>query len=289
MFKLGIITDEVSQDFEEALQFAQKNKLDCVELRSAWEKNPFQYDEEDFQRIAGLLKQYEMPLLCISSPLFKCDFYNPEERKEHLEGLKRLLAHKDLLGFTMIRCFDFYLKEGMPVSHEQIKEAFAEPIALCKAAGVTLVLECEPSTHSGNCETTAATIRAVGSETLRGVYEPGNVLFSGTDEVPFPQGYERMKDVFAHVHIKDAKEIDGKMQGVCVGTGLVDYPGIIQEFIDSGYEGALIFEPHYKPNGIVISEEVFRNPQGSAISAFGDIASQECIDSLRDIIAKVTK
>ena len=91
MFKLGIITDEVSQDFEEALNFSWENGLECVELRSAWEKNPFQYDDNDFKKIAELLKKYNMPLLCISSPFFKCSYNNLKTREEHIERLKKLI------------------------------------------------------------------------------------------------------------------------------------------------------------------------------------------------------
>ena len=54
MFQLGVITDEVSQDFEIALQFAERHGLDCVELRSAWEKGPFEFTEDDILKIKAL-------------------------------------------------------------------------------------------------------------------------------------------------------------------------------------------------------------------------------------------
>ena len=92
MFKLGIITDEVSQDFEEALEFAKKHNLECVELRSAWEKNPFQYTDEDFKEIASLLKKHDMPLVCISSPFYKCSYNDDKTKAEHMAGLKRLIS-----------------------------------------------------------------------------------------------------------------------------------------------------------------------------------------------------
>ena len=38
MFKLGIITDELSQDLDEALAFSKKMGLECFELRSAWDR-----------------------------------------------------------------------------------------------------------------------------------------------------------------------------------------------------------------------------------------------------------
>lgn len=284
MFKLGIITDEVYQDFEKALLFAKEYNLECVELRSAWEKNPFQYDEDDFKKIGELLKKYEMPLICISSPMFKCSYFDEKTKAEHMEGFKRLVAQKDNLGFKMIRVFDFFKEEGLTL--ELIKKAFEEPLAICEENGITLVLESEPTTNSFGCSEIAQTIKYIDSPYIKALYEPGNNLYNDTDEIPFPDGYNAVKDVFCHVHIKDAIKKEGEIQGCCIGDGEVDYEGMIKEFIETGYNGAVVFEPHYKP-GIVMSEELLRNPQGSEISAMGDIASKECILALNKIIEKV--
>ena len=287
MFRIGVITDEISQDFKEALRFAKEHGLECVELRSAWEKGPFEYTDEDFAKIAELTKKYELPLICISSPLFKCLYSDESERKAHIEGLKRLLAHKDELGFTMIRCFDFYKEDGVTMA--QIADAFKEAITLCEAAGVTLVLESEPTTHSVNCSKIAETVNYVNSPTLRALYEPGNNIFGEPYEVPFPDGYNAVKDIFCHVHVKDALRIDGKPEVVAIGSGVVDYEGMLREFIASGYNGALVLEPHYKPKGMVLTEELMRNPKGSAFSAMGDIACNECITEINKILDKINK
>ncbi len=284
MFKLGIITDEVYQDFERALYFVREYGLECVELRSAWEKNPFQYSDDDFIEIGRLLKKYEIPLVCISSPMFKCSYFDEETKKEHIEGLKRLLSKVDTLGFKMIRCFDFIEEDG--VTLDMIKEAFYEPIRLCEEKGIVLVLESEPSANSSNCEKTARTVKYINSPTLRALYEPGNNIYSDTDEIPFPDGYNAVKDVFCHVHIKDAIRKDGETIGTAIGDGVVDYEGMMKEFITSGYDGAVMFEPHYKP-GMGMSEELLRNPQGSQISAMGDIASRECILALKKIVNNI--
>ena len=48
MFKLGIITDELSQDLDEALAFSKRMGLECFELRSAWDRAPFTFTHEDW-------------------------------------------------------------------------------------------------------------------------------------------------------------------------------------------------------------------------------------------------
>ena len=40
MFKKGVITDEISQDFKTAVDLALKYGLNGIEIRSVWEKGP---------------------------------------------------------------------------------------------------------------------------------------------------------------------------------------------------------------------------------------------------------
>ena len=105
--RLGVITDEVTQDFKEALEFAKEFGLDCVELRSTWEKGPFDYTKEDIEKIKALSDEYGIPVAAISSPFFKCD-YSEENIKIQNEKFAKLVEYAKILGATKIRCFDFF-------------------------------------------------------------------------------------------------------------------------------------------------------------------------------------
>ena len=97
--RLGVITDEVTQDFREALEFAKEFGLDCVELRSTWEKGPFDYTAEDIEKIKALSDEYGIPVAAISSPFFKCD-YSEENIKVQNEKYKNLVVFAKILGAT---------------------------------------------------------------------------------------------------------------------------------------------------------------------------------------------
>lgn len=286
MFQLGIISDEISQDLDKALQFAAEQHLDCFELRSAWEKDPFEYSDEDFAEIKRLSDKYNLPLVCISSPFYKCSYFDTETRAKHLAGLKRLIEKAPFLGVSKIRCFDFFRDSRL--TPDMIAEAYAEVAALCEGTDITLVIESEPSANAFNCKRTADIVRHINHPHIKALYEPGNNLYSYTEEVPFPDGYEQVKDVFCHVHIKDAVWRDGKTVGVAIGNGLVDYEAMFRAFLNDNYTGAVMLEPHYKPGG-ELSEEQLRNPKGSAFSEGGFIAGGECIAAVHDILQKITK
>lgn len=277
--RLGVITDEVSQDFEEALKFAKEFGLGCVELRSAWEKGPFDYDEEDILKIKKLSDEYKIPVSAISSPVFKCE-YSEENIKIHTEGLKRIVKYAKILGADKIRCFNFFKDEK--VTLQMVKDAYEEGYKACEEEKITIVIESEPTTNAGNCKEIAELVSFFNKPYFKALYDPGNNIYA-TDEVPYPDGYNLIKDMLYHVHIKDAVKKDGKAEGVAVGKGLVDYKGLFKELKNSGYDKDVMLETHYRPNS-KLSEDTLKNPKGSAISENGYEASKECIINLKKII-----
>ena len=279
--RIGVITDEVSQDFETALHFAGLFELDCVELRSAWEKGPFDYTEKDIQKIKKLSEGCGIPVTAISSPMFKCE-YTKENIEKHTESFERLLEHSLALGADKIRCFDFFKNEN--VTKEMIIEAYLKPYEWCEKAGVTIVIESEPTTNSSCCKDVSELVRAYDKPYFKALYDPGNNIYC-TDEVPYPDGFSYIKDIFCHVHIKDAVKKDGKAEGECIGKGLVDYVGLFKELHRMKYKGDVMLETHYRlPGNDTLSEQTLANPKGSAISENGYEASCVCMKELKKII-----
>ena len=139
--RLGVITDEVTQDFREALEFAKEYGLDCVELRSAYEKGPFDYTDEDIERIRALSEEYGIPVAAISSPFFKCE-YSEENIRIHNEKFKRLVGYAKRLGATRIRCFDFFKNEA--VTRPMIVEAYREAINNVFGKNACMLLRIRP-------------------------------------------------------------------------------------------------------------------------------------------------
>ncbi|MBP3605841.1 MAG: sugar phosphate isomerase/epimerase [Clostridia bacterium] len=279
--RLGVITDEVSQDFEVALDFAKTYGLDCVELRSAYEKGPFEYTEADILAIKALSDRYGIPVTAISSPMFKCE-YSAENIRIHTESFKRLIGFATILGATKIRCFDFLKSEA--VTHEMIRDAYEEAYRAAEAAGITILIESEPTTNCACCADIAALVRFVDRPYFKALYDPGNNIYA-TDEIPFPDGYRAIEGMLAHVHIKDAMRADGETVATAVGDGAVDYPGIFAELKKIGYKGDIMLETHYRLSG-GIDEKTLKNPKGSAISDGGYAPSALCMERLLKLLGR---
>lgn len=279
--RLGVITDEVSQDFEVALEFAKAYRLDCVELRSAYEKGPFDYTEDDILAIKALSDRYGIPVTAISSPMFKCE-YSEENIRLHTEKFKKLLGFAAILGAKKIRCFDFLKNEA--VTREMIRDAYTEAYAAAEAAGVTILIESEPTTNSACCADIAALVKCVDRPYFKALYDPGNNIYA-TDEIPYPDGYRAIQDMLAHVHIKDAKLVNGETVATAVGEGAVDYPGIFKKLHEIGYDGDVMLETHYRIAG-GIDEKTLKNPKGSAISDGGYAPSCLCMENLLKLLGR---
>lgn len=279
--RLGVITDEVSQDFEVALDFAKTYGLDCVELRSAYEKGPFDYTEKDILHIKALADRYGIPVTAISSPMFKCE-YSEENIRLHTEKFKKLLTFAKILGANKIRCFDFL--KNASVTREMIRDAYAEAYAAAEAAGVTILIESEPTTNSACCADIKALVKCVNRPYFKALYDPGNNIYA-TDEIPYPDGYLAIKDMLGHVHIKDAKRENGETVATAVGAGAVDYPGVFNALKEAGYDGDIMLETHYRMEG-GIDDATLKNPKGSAISDGGYAPSCLCMENLLKLLGR---
>ncbi len=287
-FRLGVITDEVSQDLETALQFAKKYGLAAVELRSVWGKDPFEYEKEDVLGMKTLLDAYDMPVCSISAPFFKCSYDDKEQVKAHLAGFARCIEWAKLLGAKIIRGFDFWARPDAPVSLAERARMYERPAVLAQKAGITIALEYDPSVHSVNCKTLAELVNAIDHPNVGALYDPGNDLYSPKFEVPYPDGFSYLKDCFVHLHIKDAIYNGGDTIPTPVGKGEVDYAGLFTELKARGYDGYVVLETHYKPVGR-IAKDVLRQPKGDAISFMGVEASSESMENLISILKSLPK
>jgi L-ribulose-5-phosphate 3-epimerase len=277
MFKKAVITDEISQQFEEAVELASRYNLDGVEIRSVWEKGPHELDNNDVHKIKSILRNTNLQVCGISAPFYKCDIDDENEIKNQLEILKRSieLAHK--LGTNLVRGFTFWAKGSFEDNLSKIVTRFEEPLKILEREKAILALEFDPSVFATNAKKLVQVLEAINSPYVKGLWDPGNDIYDPDGEVPFPAGYNYIKKHMVHMHLKDAKKLsDGKIIGTPIGNGEVDYKGHFKQLIQDRYEGYVVLETHYRQKH-GISEELLALPKGSAFSYLGYDSSEECL------------
>ncbi len=259
--KLSVITDEISQDFEHALDVMAEYDVRGAELRCLWDSNLVDLDDDGIQRAKKLIVDRGVSVSCIASPFFKCDLFDSQTvtgmthgaRERSMEDQRALLEKCirlcDIFDTRYIRAFAFWKRGELTDDIERrIIEAFQEPAARAAEAGVILGLENEHACYLGTGVETARVVAAVNSPGLKVVWDPGNAFCAGED--PFPVGYEAMKPYLIHVHVKDAvRDENGKVSFVRIGDGEIDYAGQFRALKADGYDGYISLETHFKPGG----------------------------------------
>lgn len=279
--KLAFITDEATQDLHEAIALAKEYGMEGVELRSV-ENTPIdRISHETLRTYKQWLDEADLKVCNLASSFFKC---LPQEAEGEYEKLRRLCDAADILECDTIRGFVFFADERGPEVTDEMLALFAPAVDILKARGKQLLIEADPSVNTTNHAAVAAFLERLGSDVVGAIYDPGNDIYDPLREIPYPDGYEAVKNWVRHVHIKDAvRNKQDEPDCVCIGTGWVDYPGLLRALQRDGYRGWLSLETHYRV-GSVISEELMARPGGAAFSEGGLGATAESAVALRKLM-----
>jgi len=262
-FKLGIITDEITDDFEKALDFVSSHSLNWCELRDLWHKNVMNLSQADLDQARDLIEKHHLHVSDIASPIFK---YNLPEMPAHEEkrdtfranftdqDTERLLEKSfelaRLFGTTKVRIFSYWRVDDPNKAYSNVRDRLAKAAELAAKNGIVLALENEMTCNVGTGKELGRILRDVNSPHLRGNWDPANAVM--LQEVPYPDGYNAVRGLFSHMHAKDVKKDPqtGKLEWAPVGGGFIDWRGQIKSLLDDHYEGTLSLETHYRrPDG----------------------------------------
>lgn len=259
--RLGILTDEVSPKLDEALEWIRARGFRHVEIRMVDGFNIMNATDEQLDGIRRRVEEAGLFISGIASPVFKCplDPDRPVQTgdtfgqsaadtvEDHFRLLDRAFRIAGRLGTSRIRIFSFW-REMEPEAHEdEIVEHLAKAAAAAERAGIVLLLENEPSCNGGHANEVGRLAERVDSPALRVLWDPGNEAYTGRRA--FPDGYDCVKHVLAHVHLKDAAVTEAGSRCVPIGRGTVDFAGQFAALAKAGYDGLFTIETHYVPDG----------------------------------------
>ncbi len=259
--RLGILTDEVSPDFDIALDWCRAQGLGHVEVRVIDGANIATLNDEQVRAVRKRVESRGQRVSAVSSPLFKCAldparpvasgdrFGQAEESIEaHFIKLDRVIRSAKMLDATRIRIFSFWREREPEKYFDEIVEHLKRAARVADREGVLLLVENEASCNGGFAAEVGAIVRAIDSRAIRALWDPGNEAHGGREA--FPSGYAQVKDVLAHVHLKDAyHRADGSPRCVPLGSGDVRWIEQFRALGADGYDGLFTIETHYTPEG----------------------------------------
>lgn len=286
MFKLAIITDEVSQDPSRAIALAQEFGLHALEIRSVWEKGPEELSDEEVRRIKRMAEDAGLEICAVASPFFKCNMDSEAEIRRHYDILRRCAEVAHMLGTNLVRGFAFW-RHGRTEEppYDIIAKHYEQAIKIAEEADIIIGLENENSTMLTNARRVVKALEAMGlPERVKAVWDPQNNFGDPDGERPFPDGYETIKPHMVHVHMKDADPKTG--EAVPVGEGFVGWREQLSALLRDGYRGYVSLETHYRPKE-ALPENIAQLPKGSQFSAGGEEGSRVCLERLTKILQEI--
>lgn len=278
MFKTSVITDEVSQDFDEACRLADDFGLSAVEIRSVEDTAFENFSDEQIARFKKTADKYGLNISAACASLFKCNIseYCESTFRKAVEVCKKF-------GCRILRGFSFYKDESF--NEDEFVGLLKNYALELEKNGLCLVLENEPSQNLSSAKEVAKVVVRVGSPCVKSLWDPGNDLYDSV-EIPYPEGYDAAKKYIMHIHIKDAKSLKGKMTGVAFGAGEVDYGGQFDALLRDDYNGYLVLETHYR-KGSELSDNILLRPMGSVFSKDGIESTKECLRNMFVLMQRV--
>jgi len=264
-FRLAVINDEITQDFERACQIVSVDfGLRWIELRSMWNKNVTTLDAKQIEDARKILAEHKLQVTDIASPLFKTDWpgaprSSQSETRDQFHAdfdasgqdklLERCISLCKSSNTNRIRCFDYWRLDDQKPYRAAINAKLQQAAERCAKDDIILLLENEMSCNTATGEESAAVLKAIPNRNFMLNWDPGNAAALGS--TPYPTGYELLPtDRIGHCHCKDVvSKPDHKYDWAPVGAGIVDWVGQLHALRRDGFHYGLSLETHWRGAG----------------------------------------
>ena len=264
-FRLAVINDEISQDFEHACHVAAVDfGLHWIELRAMWNKNVTELTPQQISEAQKILAKYKLRVTDIASPLYKSywpgaprtseseakgEFHANFASGEQEKLLEHCIALTRAFQTDRIRCFDFWRLDDQKPYRAAINRKLAESAERCAKDNVILLLENEMECNTATGAEAAAVLHAIPNHNFMLNWDPGNA--AAVYSKPYPDGYDLLpKHRIGHCHCKDVVYKPGhKYEWAPVGSGVVDWVGQLRALKRDGFHYGLSLETHWRGAG----------------------------------------
>lgn len=261
-FRVAVITDEISQDFDHACSVAANEfGMEWVEVRGLWNKNLMKLGSDEIRQARQILSKYDLRVTDIASPLFKVDWpgapkskFSPKQDQFHAdftfeqqpEVLEKCVELAKRFGTDRVRGFDFWRLDDPKPYREAINAKLKEAADILSRQSLIFLLENEFACNTATGAEAAQTLAAVPSPNFMLNWDPGNAGARG--EKAYPDGYRLLpKNRIGHCHCKNVVLKNGGegFEWQPVGKGDVEWAAQFAALKQDGYRYAVSLETHW--------------------------------------------
>jgi 3-dehydroshikimate dehydratase len=268
MVKISAFADEVSPDIAGQMEFINKQGLEYLEIRFINSCNIVKLNSDELKEIAGLLKDNNIKISAIGSPIGKVRI--DENFNEHFELFKHTVDIAMQLNSQLIRIFSYYppLNKDINDYQDEIIDRMRKKLDFIRGLPIILTHENEARIYGQTSQKCRYMAEKLNSQQFRLTYDPANFVWSMGIKDNVQRCLPQMLPYVNHVHIKDWSV--GSQVGSIPGMGDGQIPQLLKELKKIDYRGFLTLEPHLEKG------EQFGGSTGSRLFV-------SAIDALRKI------
>ena len=278
MARLGVITDEISEDLETALNVCTELGITDVELRSVWNTSIVEHNDEAIRDIADAIWSRGLSVCGIASPFLKCHISGEGEaagrthsatltsRDDQWRVLSRSLEVAARLDAPLVRAFSFWRVDEPESVREEVLEVLSEATARVRSAGRLLGMENEYSCNIATGAESVWYLERIPDPTFGLIWDPGNTAALGV--APIPDDYNTIRNRIHHVHLKDAVRLGEPVEFTVIGDGIIGFDEQFRLLAADGYDGVVSLETHFDRDGT------------------REAATRACVQATREIAAR---
>jgi len=287
--KLGVFSDEISQDFRHAAAVAREIGAHGLELRSIWDTKAHDLPKKRLKEVHAILDEHGLECYDIAGQVFKCSLDSKKEVDEHYDILKRCCDAALELGSPNVRAFTFWRKPDVALDDvwPKIVEHITRAAELVAGAGLTLGIENEGSAYIGGGKLLGKLFGEVEPTNVGAIWDPANALFDPQAPEPvYPDGFEAIRDRLAFCHLKDGDGVIGRKGGnkyCAVGEGKAMLPELIARLKRDAWDGYLSLETHWRTDK-ALDEATVRSPNANISAGSAEASSRICMTNLHKML-----
>lgn len=243
---LGIVSDEISPDFRQAVGYGTSWGISAFEIRCLTSGRVPNVEKAELSDAHKCVREHSLRITALSPGVFKHPLSKQAEIENELrETLPRTLSMAVEFDTPLIIVFGFQREAHEPEGNfTRAVDYMRRAAALAQKEGVRLAIENEPGFWCDTGVNTRKLIDAVHSPVVGANWDPCNAY--GTSEMPYPDGYAAVKDVIFNVHVKDTRQ-GSLIQCVPVGEGVIDWTGQLKALMNDRIVNHITIETHSNP------------------------------------------
>lgn len=278
-YMFAAFADESDNCLEGQIDALVRNGYQYLEIRNLNGKNFTELTVEEAKEINKRLKEYDLGVLSLGSPIGKIQIQ--DDFQKHLELYRHTLELATVFGAKYIRLFSFYMPMDKDLTpyRDTVIERMGVLASMAKEYGVVACHENEKGIYGDTALRCLELHKAVPD--LRAVFDPANFVQSGQDTLV---AWDMLESYVEYMHIKDSMQ-DGRI--VAPGMGAGNISTLLSKYKSIG-GGLLTLEPHlYEFAGL---KQLEREGEESIVGEMAFSSAEEAFDfaanSLKDLIRK---